>query len=368
MRRLTIDRRSFLRAGGSAFLASLLPCSAHALQRTDVLLASAYLTDNGTYGAAILSEDGTVVARVPLPDRGHDVVFQPGSAKRAVVFARRPGNFACAFAIDRAVEPQFFSSPENRHFYGHGTFSADGRLLYATENDFDNARGLIGVYDASGGFRRIGEFETAGIGPHDVRLMLDGRTLAVANGGIETHPDYGRAKLNIPTMEPSLVFIDAEDGALVGRVTLPRTLSKLSLRHMDGDDRGRLWIAGQFEGDPAQIAPLVHVWNEETGLRALPLSNEATARLKRYVGSVAYNPGSGRIAVSSPRGGVVVHWPIMDPTHVTVIEQRKVCGLASLGRSFATTSIDGSMQIRGAPAPITELLWDNHLAVADIAD
>ncbi len=28
-------------------------------------------------------------------------------------------------------------------------------------------------------------------------FSADGRTLAIANGGIETHPDFGRAELNI---------------------------------------------------------------------------------------------------------------------------------------------------------------------------
>ena len=39
--------------------------------------------------------------------------------------------------------------------------------------------------------------------------MSDGRTIAVANGGIATHPDFDRVKLNLATMEPSLVRLDA---------------------------------------------------------------------------------------------------------------------------------------------------------------
>lgn len=34
-------------------------------------------------------------------------------------------------------------------------------------------------------------------------LMPDGRTLVVANGGIETRPDYPRAKRNVRTMAPT---------------------------------------------------------------------------------------------------------------------------------------------------------------------
>ena len=56
----------------------------------------------------------------------------------------------------------------------------------------------------SADFARVGEFPTHGVGPHELLLLGDGRTLAVANGGIETHPDFGRAKLNIADDEAVL--------------------------------------------------------------------------------------------------------------------------------------------------------------------
>ena len=171
------------------------------------MFATAYQTRDGRYGVAILTEEGKLVHALDLPDRGHDITFDPVS-RRSVVFARQPGTFAVVFDHAGEAEPVTIASVEGRHFYGHGVFSPDGALLYATENDFDNAAGMIGVYDATDGFRRIGEFATHGVGPHELLLCPDGKTLAIANGGIETHPDFGRAKLNIATMQPSLVFID----------------------------------------------------------------------------------------------------------------------------------------------------------------
>ncbi|PAX95204.1 Tat pathway signal protein, partial [Bordetella pertussis] len=38
-------------------------------------------------------------------------------------------------------------------------------------------------------------FDTAGIGPHEALLLPDGKTVCVANGGILTHPDYGKLEL-----------------------------------------------------------------------------------------------------------------------------------------------------------------------------
>ena len=166
----------------------------------------------------MLSLDGNVLRELPLEGRGHDIALDRASGQ-AVVFARRPGSFALAFDIQDRREPVLFTTPANRHFYGHGVFSRDGRLLYATEHDNETRAGLIGVYDASGGYRRVGEVPSYGIGPHEVILLADGKTLAVANGGIETHIETGREKLNLDSMQPSLAFVDAGTGRLLSQHT-----------------------------------------------------------------------------------------------------------------------------------------------------
>ena len=121
-------------------------------------------------------------------------------------------------------------------------------LLYATENDFENAAGMIGVYDATDGFNRIGEFATHGMDPHEMLLLADGRTLAIANGGIETHPDFGRAKLNIATMKPSFVFVDRASGDLIEKHELAPELHQLSIRHMDRMRPARSGSAASMKG------------------------------------------------------------------------------------------------------------------------
>ena len=88
--------------------------------------------------------------------------------------------------------PVWFATKPDRHFFGHGVFSADGKLLYTTENDYDGARGVIGVRDATDGYQQIGEFPAHGMEPHDIQLLADGRTMVIANGGIRTHPDSAR--------------------------------------------------------------------------------------------------------------------------------------------------------------------------------
>src|SRR5690606_9919478 len=121
---------------------------------------------DGTYALAFVTADGKLLREIPLSGRGHDVALSPDGAS-GVAFARRPGQFAVSFDLNGARPPVIFETPPDRHFCGHGVFSQDGRLLYATENDFDAGRGVLGVYDAGASFRRIGELQSHGLDPHE---------------------------------------------------------------------------------------------------------------------------------------------------------------------------------------------------------
>ena len=100
-----------------------------------------------------------------MPARGHSFAIDAAGG-RAVVFGRQPGFFALGFGLDGAAGPVELDLPQDRHFFGHGAFFDDGRLLAATENDFDGGRGVLGIYDASAGgaYRRVGEFDAAASG------------------------------------------------------------------------------------------------------------------------------------------------------------------------------------------------------------
>ncbi len=170
---MVINRRQFLQ-GGAGLLASggaslkataLAAAGSGSKDYDDALFAAARREQSGGYSAALFTLHGDVRA-IPLPERGHDVAVRPGGSE-VVVFARRPGRFAIAFTANAKVPPvEFFAAP-NRHFYGHGVFSPDGRLLYTTENDYENGAGVIGVRDAGAGYRQIGEFTSMASGRGD---------------------------------------------------------------------------------------------------------------------------------------------------------------------------------------------------------
>jgi hypothetical protein len=361
MRTPLIDRRDFLKAAGATFIAGMPSVARATISKTDAVFATACQRRGGAYGVAILSEAGEVLSVVDLPERGHDVTFDPVS-RRSVVFARRPGTFATVFDLAGRLPPVTIASPAGRHFFGHGVFSPDGRLLYATENDFDNTAGMIGVYDATDGFARIGEFPTHGMDPHELLLLNDGKTFAIANGGIDTHPDFGRAKLNLTTMEPSLVFVDRETGSLIEKHVLPPELHQLSIRHMDVAGDGAIWFGCQFEGSATALPALVGRARKGEQTELVTLPDDVLVGLKNYVGSVAAKPAAGTIAVASPQGNSLA---VLDAATGAVLSTRtmvEVCGIAPDGAGYFATTGTGTIAAPAhAAVSLPDFTWDNHV-------
>jgi uncharacterized protein len=357
------QRRAFLKSAGTAFAAALLPRQVEALDTAELVFATATQESPDRFGARLLTETGRLIAAIDLPMRGHDVAFSP-SAGRAIVFARRPGTLAVVFDPSGREGPVTIASPADRHFFGHGAFSADGRLLYAAENDFAANRGVVGIYDVAGGYRRLGEFPAYGIGPHEILLMPDGKTLAIANGGIETHPDYGRAELNLDAMAPSLVFVDTTDGSLVGELRLDAALHQLSIRHLAVDASNRLWFGCQFRGPGDARPQLIGYATPDGDIRLIELPSDALGDLANYVGGLAVSADRETIAVSSPVGGTVLTIDTRSAAPGTRLRFAHTCGVAPDRTGFVAGNGLGQLQgLAGSNQPRRQFdfLFDEHL-------
>ncbi len=361
MSSMAIDRRHFLigtalvLTSASRAFAGVLGSEEEEAAAGGDLIAACRRPD-GSYSVVVLTLDGAIVRELPLKGRGHDIALDRARGQ-AVVFARRPGSFALAFDIKGRREPVLFTTPANRHFYGHGVFSGDGRLLYATEHDNETRQGLLGVYNATAGYRRIGEIPTYGIGPHEVILLSDDKTLAVANGGIETHIETGREKLNVATMVPSLAFIDTASGALLAQHKQSGDLHKLSIRHVAADARGLIWFGGQWEGDTGETPELVGCAGLDTPLRIIEPDTPMGAVLAGYIGAVAIDGDKRVLAASAPRAGRIVY---VDTERAAIVGETQLmdgCGLTGISKSaFALSSGMGVLQ--------TEQPDHTHLTVA----
>jgi hypothetical protein len=243
---MAIDRRSLLAGIASAVL---LRAGAASGGQSPALFIACRADAAGGASVAMFSADGAELFATELPARGHDIAVRPG-ARDAVVFSRRPGNwFTVIDLADRRVVATVLAKA-NRHFCGHGAFAAAGQLLIATENDIATGHGKLGIYDATAGYRRIGEFSSHGTGPHDIALLPDGRRLVVANGGLRTDPASGRETPDLAGMRPSLAVVDARDGTLLGRSTLDPCLNGLSIRHLTVSPEGSVCFGFSMKGIP----------------------------------------------------------------------------------------------------------------------
>ncbi|MEX2630221.1 MAG: DUF1513 domain-containing protein [Tistlia sp.] len=370
-----LNRRRLLRLGaGAAGLgaAGLLRAGGPAAAAPAPLYLSACADREGRFYAGGFTAEGELAYRVALPQRGHALAVAPGG-DLAVQFARRPGTYALVFDARDGSGARLVANAEGRRFNGHGTFSAGGRLLYASENDFEGERGVVGVYDRGDGFRRVAELPSHGLGPHDLCLLPDGQTLVVANGGIQTDPELGRIKLNIPTMAPSLAYLDRRDGTLLRKVVLPRELHMASIRHLAVRRDGLVAFALQYEGPRGDLVPLVATHRGDAPEARLFQGPERTLRaLDHYVGSAALDAGGRYLAVSSPRGGVVQVWDIETAAPVCSATIPDGCGVAALsgsglflassgaGGAFLLEAASGTCRPLEAPA-LQALRWDHHI-------
>lgn len=349
------------------------------------------------FEVGLLNANGQDIDIIKLPSRGHGVASNARKGL-AVVFARRPGQYMCCIDTRLKEAPQFIAPVANRHFYGHGVFSKDGNYLYTTENNIDTLSGVVGIYEVASSYRRIGEWKTHGYGPHDIKVIPELELLVVANGGIQTHPDTGRKKLNLPTMEPSISFLDTRSGHLVGKIMLPSHLHQLSLRHLAITSSGKIWFAGQYEGEDESVESIAGAFkirdaldNVRNGLSQLTPSllampPELISDTKGYLTSIATHGDS--VLMSSARGNIVLHVSdkteqivskvsMFDSSGVAAVSRENISsegGVETLnGRNGVSMDDDQFLMTSGAgeirfypPSPdkpdlLQSAQWDNHI-------
>ncbi|MFY0659519.1 MAG: DUF1513 domain-containing protein [Shimia sp.] len=350
-----VTRRRML-AGLAA--TSLLPSAGWSSVGTPDYLSAARAPD-GTYLLAGLTTTGEITFTIPLPARGHAAAAHPERAE-AVAFARRPGTFALVMDCRDGAVLKTLTAPEGRHFYGHGTFSADGGTLFTSENDFEAGEGVIGLWDVTQNYTRIGEFSSGGVGPHDLKIMPDGETLVVANGGIETHPDMGRSKLNIPVMQPNLTYISLA-GEVLEQVELTASLHKNSIRHLAVRQDGTVAFAMQWQGPKSDTHPLLGLHQRGTNAKLLNAPPKAQQQLQGYAGSVALSNDGSLVAITSPRGNILHVFDTETGQPSAILSAKDVCGIGPTSDGFLFTTGTGHIGTLQSDTAQHPLQWDNHL-------
>ena len=161
---------------------------------------------------------------IPLTT-AHSVALHPDRSKVVVVEKWQPT--ACEVDLVRKKVTRVFKTKGQRNFYGHGVFSKDGKLFYATEQIDDPAkeRGWIVVRDATT-YEVVDEMPSYGESPHDITISQDGHTLIVSNIGVQ--------------VGPNISFVDIQSKQLVHQFT--HSNRKLMPEHFRLIDESRTLI------------------------------------------------------------------------------------------------------------------------------
>ena len=360
---VALSRRRFCQSiAGFAGMMMLPSCS---LQQREEQFVSAYTNSQGRHFVARFNHQAKVLAQVELPLRGHDMAVSHTESGRVLVFSRRPGNYIFDVDLSRGHLNQVIKASAGRHFFGHGVFSPDGLRLFTTENDYDTQTGKVVVRDAQS-LQVINEFDSGGIGPHQLAWLNNGQTLVVANGGIATHPDTPRKKLNLTTMAPNLTYLDSVSGTILQQFSPPH--HQLSIRHLAVNQDNKVVIGMQFQGELSDINPLVFTQQGSGPITACTSSVDVWQKMNQYTASVSIDLAANIAAVSCPRGGFVSFWDLNQDRLIDEFSIRDCAGICVTKNGFVLSNGKGAIQ-QVAPFSSSALShfeasghkWDNHM-------
>jgi uncharacterized protein len=274
---------------------------------------------------------------------GHGVAVDPARPWEAAVFEKK-GPGACRVDLRDGTLLEPIRTASNRHFYGHGAYSADGSLLYATESVLDDGqRGVLVVRDART-LAELGEVPTYGTAPHDCHLLADGKTMLVANGGGR----IGQGAL------PSVSYVDVASEALVDRVELVH--ERFNAGHVAITAAGDLAVvSAPREGLPDLHRQLGAVTLVKKGVPALTIERPQTVT-ERMLGealSVAIHEPSGVVVATHPDGNMVSLWHMPDASlagRLDALTEPRGVTLTLDGRYFVVSHrIEGNVVLTMVP-------------------
>ncbi|WP_051310582.1 DUF1513 domain-containing protein [Zooshikella ganghwensis] len=370
-----INRRTFLQNsffGLSAFCSPTLSATEQILNKTTKTppLLSAAKDNKGNYRICIFSPWQSQLFSLALPHRAHSITPHPNQPI-AVCVDRRPGRQLYIFDYQKHQLLQQLTALPNHHFYGHGVFSHDGEYFFTTEQHWPTSRGQIGVYQTHN-FKRVDTLSSGGIGPHEIRLHPQRNQLIIANGGIQTHPDYDRRKLNIDTMEPNLSLIDLAKGDVQQQWTF--NPKQLSIRHLDVGEDGLIIVGLQYQGDQSDIVPLVLYQQGNSELQPMHTDEIGWLQLNQYIASVCVMTRCNTAAITAPRANKVTFWDLKTKQLRKTISLIDAAGAIALNDQLcAITTGTGEVHIFDCKTDIKKvhttkynnIAWDNHLNIAN---
>jgi hypothetical protein len=268
----------------------------------------------------------TTAYAVPTPSLPHAIVPEAGGGFLAV--ATRPGSWLYRVDAQGQLSHRLTMADEGdlRTLDGHVIASNDGQWLYTGETDRKTGDGWVTVRDVRN-LKKVAEFRTHGIDPHQILVDTDGMLL-VANGGIPRTPSGDKRDLD--RMDPNLVRMNPANGEKLGIWSLRD--KRLSPHHIAWNRPVGSGVGGQRllgiglqaehdEPNKRYEAPLLAVWDG----KELTIPSYMVA--KGYAGDVTAGPNGGFV-LTAQRANQILLWQPQQAAELTTIgEVQNPCGL-----------------------------------------
>jgi hypothetical protein len=245
---------------------------------------------------------------VDLDFFGHGLAVHPLDRRRAALFEKQ-GPGACELDLAAPGMTRPIKTASNRYFYGHGSYSRDGQVLFSTETDLPTHEGLICIRDAQS-LKELGQFPTYGKNPHDCCLVDGGKTLVITNGGGRIEDSRGL---------PSVTFVEAASTKLLEKLTFPTP--RINAGHLALSRRGDLVAASAPREGLPKTSPGGLTMRTVGG--AFVTMTEPSAVVSRMIGeslSLCIDDSRSVVGVTNPDGNIVTFWDLDDKRLVKTLD------------------------------------------------
>ena len=255
----------------------------------------------------------------------------------------------------------------SQRFYGHGVLIANDSILITAENDYQQGKGLIVLRDRKTQ-QVIEQYDSGGVGPHQLAVMPNSneKQIVIANGGIQTHPEQARQKLNLDSMQPNLAYMALSSGQIEGKFELEN--KQLSIRHLDVSAQGKVVAGLQYQGAATDEVPLAISHHGEDQLSLLKANTDTWRNMKQYTASVCINSNRNTVAITCPKADLLTFWQLDSNEYITSHKLKDGAGATLVADDFVVSTGRGRVISQQDPlipgqivADFKSLRWDNHM-------
>lgn len=329
---------------------------------------------NAMFYVGVVNLDVTSPQAKPIPEigfLGHG--FTPRIDKpHIVLITEKHGQGCCEVDLLQGKILRRVETVGGREFYGHSSFSPDGKLWYCTEAETGDGsyHGVLAVRDADSLELRDKTFPTHGVAPHDCILIDNGATLVITNGG---------GPLDRDDELPCVAYVDVKTGE--ARRVLKFSNRKINAGHIAMTSRGELVCVsapreGIPNGDPDYLGAISFYDPAKDAVTTA--QDPVRAKMKGETLSVAINEKTMIVGATNPAGNIVTFWDFRSGKLVRQYEEFKSprgISMSLNGKYFVLTHdqatqltlIDAeTLEPQGKPLVDTSYISGSHNFVFDL--